>query len=798
MAFLNPTILVIGSMLAAIPVLLHLTMRRKPKPYLFPALRFVQQRHQANQHRLKVRHWLLLLLRCLAIFVLAAALARPSVDETIWARWLIASGLSIFCLILFILAIASWTAGKSRVMATTLSALALLLLPAIGLSLASALEPSANRTMGTPEAPIAAAIVLDTSPRMTYRHENRSRIESAQEMAVWLMTQFPADSQIAVAQSRPEPFVFSADRTAAVKRVEGFEVTFVPRPLDHVIQSAVELLLNGQPENLTEKQAVLRKELYVLTDLTEDAWDSVKDESLQKLFADHPDIQLYVIDVGVDQPYNFSLADLRLSNQQVARGNEIRIETELNHVGNGGERIVELYLEEPGAGQPVIVDGKQENPPSRRAGKQLCQFSADGTQTIHFTPRSLGPGIHHGWITLSGEDGLKVDDQRFFTIEVTDVAPVLIATGKGAYPHFLTEALAPLEFRKTGRAPFDCHVVSVDQLPESKLDHYAAICLLDPPPLTLSVWEMLEDYVQRGGALAILLGRNARPVDSFNQMAESLLPGQLKPLVMRRPDGNLHLSPDTPPHPLLARFGQFQTSIPWHDFPIYKHWRFEELTSDATVIMRTNGGEPAMVERRPGQGIVLTFVTPISDAANTRERKPWNSLPTGFEPWPFVALTSEMVHYLISRGERSLNYWCGETATLRQYTANSNDHYLLLTPQGGWENLRSTDQQVTVRFTEFPGHYRMIAKNGILRQGFSVNLPVIASNLLRIEPARLNEILGKGRFRLTHNRHEIVRQQGQSRVGQEFHPHLLVLLAMLLGLENIVSNRFYRKRPVAA
>ena len=67
-----------GAALIALPIVLHLIMRRETKLLKFPALRFVQQRRMLNQHRLRFRHLLLLALRCAIIALLALALARPT------------------------------------------------------------------------------------------------------------------------------------------------------------------------------------------------------------------------------------------------------------------------------------------------------------------------------------------------------------------------------------------------------------------------------------------------------------------------------------------------------------------------------------------------------------------------------------------------------------------------------------------------------------------------------------------------------------------------------------------------
>src|SRR5687767_15869430 len=86
MAFVNFSLLA-GGLLMALPVLLHLVMRQRPKQLVFPALRFIQQRKEANRRQLQLKHWLLLGLRCAAVLLAALALARPSVASGLGGSW---------------------------------------------------------------------------------------------------------------------------------------------------------------------------------------------------------------------------------------------------------------------------------------------------------------------------------------------------------------------------------------------------------------------------------------------------------------------------------------------------------------------------------------------------------------------------------------------------------------------------------------------------------------------------------------------------------------------------------------
>src|SRR5437867_12998869 len=81
MTFIYPLLLG-GLAFLAVPVLLHLIMRQKPKMLLFPAFRFLLQKHRTNQRKLRLRHLLLLALRIFLVVAICMALARPKLFST--------------------------------------------------------------------------------------------------------------------------------------------------------------------------------------------------------------------------------------------------------------------------------------------------------------------------------------------------------------------------------------------------------------------------------------------------------------------------------------------------------------------------------------------------------------------------------------------------------------------------------------------------------------------------------------------------------------------------------------------
>lgn len=177
-SFTNPSIL-FGVLLVGIPIVLHLIMRQQPQRMIFPALQLIQQRRDANQRSLKLRHLILLLLRCAAILLFALAIARPVFESD---------------------------------------------------------------DMPAGNAPIASAIVFDTGPRMEYRELNQSRLDVAQESGRWLANQLPADSDVVVLDTASTRSDFDIDRSAAALRLDQLQISAATRPLVDTIANAYSIV----------------------------------------------------------------------------------------------------------------------------------------------------------------------------------------------------------------------------------------------------------------------------------------------------------------------------------------------------------------------------------------------------------------------------------------------------------------------------------------------------------------------------------------------------------------------------
>lgn len=80
MIFLNPTVL-LGLLAAGIPILIHLLNLRKLKKIDFSTLSFLKELQKTKIRKIKMKQWLLLLLRVLLILFLVLSFSRPTLES---------------------------------------------------------------------------------------------------------------------------------------------------------------------------------------------------------------------------------------------------------------------------------------------------------------------------------------------------------------------------------------------------------------------------------------------------------------------------------------------------------------------------------------------------------------------------------------------------------------------------------------------------------------------------------------------------------------------------------------------
>ncbi len=80
MTFLQPMLFAAGAACVAIPVLIHLLARRRRKPIVWGAMRFLLEAYRKQKRRLRIEQLLLLLARCAVVLLIAMAVGRPALE----------------------------------------------------------------------------------------------------------------------------------------------------------------------------------------------------------------------------------------------------------------------------------------------------------------------------------------------------------------------------------------------------------------------------------------------------------------------------------------------------------------------------------------------------------------------------------------------------------------------------------------------------------------------------------------------------------------------------------------------
>ena len=717
LTFFTPLLLG-GAALVAVPIVLHMIMRRKPVPHEFPALRFLREKAVATRRRLRVNHLLLLLLRMAALVLLALALARP------------------------VLRGANWLADG--------------------------------------EGPVAAVFVFDTAPRMMLREANRTRLDQAKAMAKVLFDKLPASSKVAVIDTGGGPAAFAPTEAAAAARMERLSAATPAVTLSAAIADALRLFASAE---------LPRRELYVFTDCSRGAWENAAPAELGTS-PDGPAVLF--IDVAATAPQNFAIESIDLSGDQLPAGTPLGITVSTGRSGPGATRSVAVELLAP--------DGHY----ARRGVKPL-EWKPGGAGQVDFEIAGLEPGLRQGRVIIEGDDDLEADNVRSFTVEVGAPARVLVAAPAPAERTglFMQQALAPPALRKTGKARFDARIVDVAALDTAEWDEARGIVLVDPPPLPPRTWEQLEQWTAAGRGLVVWLGPRAGDPARFNSEASRRVLGGGIVRVWRSADGGNFIAPAALDHPVLAAFRRVGDEVPWQDFPVSRHWEFEAAAakgeceeSGAALVAAYRNGLPAIVEHRLGQGCVVVVTTPVSQAAT--EPDAWNTLATGFEPWPFVMLANESLLYCIDIAD-DRNVVTGRPAVLHLDRRDVAAAFVR-TPSGD-DFPAAVDQKrgtITVTATQVPGNYAVRAGGEAagVSKGFSANLPPPATDYARLDAAALAAVLGE-RHRLARTEAELVRDVNLERVGAELFGWLVLLAAAAMAADWIVANRFYAPREGA-
>lgn len=229
--------------------------------------------------------------------------------------------------------------------------------------------------------------------------------------------------------------------------------------------------------------------------------------------------------------------------------------------------------------------------------------------------------------------------------------------------------------------------------------------------------------------------------------------------------------------------------IPWGKYAVFRHWDIEELSEDASVLMRFTQSElPAVIEQNIEQGRIITFAVPYP---GPQERgKLWSQL---FLDWPGFLLFNGTVRYLSAWNKQQLNYLVDETAILENNVTQFPQMYMLHNPILEETRVESSNENLGFSFTRYPGQYRLRGSRpqGPVVRGFSVNVNRQEISLQRALPDSLDKALGKGQYRIAREKQDVQSSLGEGRFGRDLSPFLMLVFVLTIMAEQVMSSRFY-------
>ena len=786
MSFLHLSLLA-GLGAVSIPILLHLFGRSQPQIIDFPALRFVQQTTQEQSMSWQLRHMLLLLLRILLLAALALALARPRIHSMMFGNVLTGAMLAGCALLASLIAAVAFVSRRPARVGLTAALVAGGLWIAAAVWSVGALAKGPSVPSSDQSAPVAAVLIIDNGPTMSYRTDNTTRLELARDMGVWILDQLPMDSRVGILAGAPLGSL-ALDPATAKSQLKIIETRGAHVDLLARIRTALELVLASELE---------RKEIYVVTDLMSASWAASTGE-LAELLGEHvEDVLLQVIDVGAVDHVNFRLGDPLVDFETVPAGGEVAIEIDVVRPDRGTREglNVELHQEQfDPKSPPVIRDGKLQIANVKVVDRRVAEFGSADTARVTLRASDLEAGSHNFIIRLEQPDPLLIDNQRFLTVLAQQQRPTLIVADDAATGQNLQAIVDPsaVASGNSDESPVDqARYVQLSNVP---LEKYSVICLYDPPPLTAQVVESLQQHVAGGGGLFLILGPSMGTLDNIQgNPLTKLLPGPLSALAVRRTsDPVVYPEPVALSHPVFFALGQSPEKVIWNVYPIYRNWAFSSLSDGVVTLMKlSDGSAPFLTLENRGRGEILTLTTPIPEF-DSGKHDLWNLLWTS-DPLPSFAILLGSFRSLSGANRESLNYEVGQAVALSNDPLQWPSRYDLMTPEAHLLRPSAIEGTLGLGAFEQPGTYRLRGqRNEAVVRSFSVNVPASDTALVRMQSQDLDERLGADNYRLAHDRSQVESSVGQARYGRELYPLLMLLVAGLFLAEQAMSNRFYQ------
>ena len=269
-------------------------------------------------------------------------------------------------------------------------------------------------------------------------------------------------------------------------------------------------------------------------------------------------------------------------------------------------------------------------------------------------------------------------------------------------------------------------------------------------------------------------------------------------------------SDDSYQHPVMAPFRDWSKNEtidflkPGLQPAAFRYWEVQpEQTATVVVAYADKGKHPALLEanldRRSIRGRVLLFTTALDDLhieQGGAKGERWNDyLQTSF----YLVLVQKTVGYLAGDAEgRVFNYLSGQSVLVPLPAALRSAALALDGPgiSGTEKYVARPENQAQVQISQAvqPGNYKLLTADGQTITAFSMNVPSEESQLAQVPKEQIEALFGAESV-LPLDRKASLPRALENHWNQpvELLPWIMILVLLVLALENLLANKFYRK-----
>ncbi len=573
---------------------------------------------------------------------------------------------------------------------------------------------SARTTSGTPTAFI---VLLDNSMSMGCTHQGISVFNTAKARALDILEQMqPGDRATVGLINDPGRLIFPQltwDQNILKRSISNVPLSMAGTNMASSILPALKLLAPLK---------TYRRAVYVITDMTESAWQPfIEKYDLDKI---EQGIDLVIVPVGGGEPDNMAIIGLETEAPVIMTGRQVPLKVT---IANHSQRSRRSRV-------TISINGE-------RKLEEEIEIEGNAVKDVKIMAAFTATGMNHVSAAIQS-DAMPFDDVRHLALRVFEPCRVLLikpdslpGQPENREDIFIKFALNPLNRTKDNN--FTVESRSAAEARSIDLKNYSAVCLINQRHLEIELIKSLSDYLLGGGNLITFLGNRVEP-DWYNKnLIDGLGGGYLLPARIYKRIGNAvsrnvgyQMTDIDAGHPAFNIFANDGNGDPGRA----QIFEFFQVRPNPTALLltRMSHGLPGIVEEKRGRGRSM-LVTFSADTSWTN----WPIRPTWL---PFLHQT---LIAMITANELAIGTIRPGMPVSATVTGEDARDLMLKQPDGTQLKLTvQTAAQGLVHFnsrdTDQTGYYQILADGGKrILSAFAVNSPPEESKLARINLRRI-------------------------------------------------------------